>query len=302
MTVPVRPHEVVGNPVRRERLLRALRSNTNATILGVWTGLVALAGILVLANQVGLSHPFDAPNAAGDNLGAALGQWWIVTITVGSMLLAVTLTAFACAAAGEHDRIQAWSTTLVRPWRVALGIWQSQLALLALGLVLAFPVAGIALASGGTTLRQAGVGLAGAAVAGATCSAITIAVACRARRVIAPLVISLLFVVAIVAGPYAAHVARNRPAGDPVMAIMPLVGVADAVAPLPQPAMRFCAFHGCDWEATDSSDAPLHGLRATVQPWSGGIPAWGWTAGGAVIVTLLSLLIARFRIARPPRS
>lgn len=304
MTVGDRSGEVVGNPVRRDALLRSLRSNGNAVILTVWSALVAVVGVVVLIDQIGLGRPFRASDSVGDAVGASLAQWWIVTLTVGTIIVAVVLAAVACAAAGERHRLRAWSATLVGPWRIVLGIWRAQVALVLLALVLALPVGGVALAFGGTTLRQCAIGLLGASIGGAAASALTIALACRARRVIAPLVTALVIIAGVFVVPYATHVARDRPVGDPVMAVVPAVGVADAVAPLPAPAPRDntdCALEGCGWNAEDAADAPLAGLRSTIRPWSGQIPPWGWTTIGAVVVTILALLVARIRIARPPR-
>lgn len=301
-TVDERGGEVVGNPVRRDALLRSLRSNGNAVILAVWSVLVVAVGAVVLVDRIGLSGPFRAREGAADMVGAALGQWWIVTISVGAIVLAVVFAAVGCAAAGERRRIEAWSASLVGPWRITMGIWRAQLALLLLALVLALPVGGVALALGGTSVRQCGIALAGAAIGGAAASALTIAFACRAQRVIAPLVLSLVIVVGIFAAPYATHVARDRPSGDPAMAVVPVVGVADAVAPLPAPAGRFgCALNGCGWEATNTADAPLDGLRSTVDPWTGRIPPWAWTTLGSIGVLLVGLIVARIRIGRPPR-
>lgn len=304
MSIEERPAVVVGNPVRRDALLRSLRSNHNAVILTVWTVLVGAVGAVVLVDQLGLGQPFRAGDGPSETVGAALAQWWIVTLGVGTVVLAVVLAAFGCAAEGERARLRSWSATLIGPWRITMGIWRAQLALILLALVLALPVGGISLALGGTSFRQLGVGLAGAAVGGATASALTIAVACRARTVIAPLVVVLVVAVGVFFGPYAAHVLRDRPAGDPVMAVVPVVGLADAVAPLPAPAVgpgTDCGTPDCDWDTTDPSGAPLDGLRSTVQPWSGRVPPWGWTVLGAVVVTGLALVVTRIRVARPVR-
>ncbi len=304
MTIEERSGEVVGNPVRRDALLRSLRSNGNAVILAVWSALVAAVGIAVLVDRIGLGNPFRAGAVNADMVGASLGQWWIVTVTIGTILVAVVLAAVGCAAAGERHRLQAWSATLVGPWRITMGIWRAQLALILLALVLALPVGGVAVAMGGTTPRQCGIALLAAAIGGASASASTIALACRAKRVIAPLVTSLVIIAGVFVVPYASHVARDRPTGDPAMAVVPVVGAADAVAPLPAPPSRFgtdCADEACGWNAANAADAPLDGLRSTVRPWSGQMPPWGWTTIGAFAVTIVALFVTRLRIARPPR-
>lgn len=305
MSIDERTGAVVGNPVRREALLRALRSNTNAVALTLWSIVIAAIGVIVLIDRVGLARPFQSGPHFADTVGASLGQWWVTAVVVATMVLAVVLAVLGCAGVAMRGRIATWSATLVGPWRITMGIWLSQSALIALALVMALPVGGVALALGGATPRQLGVGLVGAALAGVTTSALTIAISCRSHRVTASLIVGLVLVAAVFAVPYAVHVARDRPHGDPVMAVVPLVGVADAVAPLPAPGSRFCAVGGgppgCSWDRTDAAEAPLDGLEATVHPWSGRLPPWAWTTIGAVVVTISALIVTRIRVARPPR-
>lgn len=291
MTVDARPAEVVGNPVRRDLLLRALRSNTNATILVVWTALIAVIGTIVLINQVGLTQPFEGGARAAAPVGRAVAQWWVVTITVGMCLFAPITTVVACAADGERQRLQGWTMTLVRPWRVVLGIWEQQCALIALALVLALPVAGLALAAGGTSVAQLGVGLAGAAIAGIAASALAAAVACRSDRVLRPLAATLAVMIALYAVPFAVHQARTPATTDPALIVVPVVAVADAAAPRASTAPA----------TAGAADAPLDHLRMNVADSSSDVPPWGYALGGAVVATLVLLLVARFRISRPPR-
>lgn len=285
------PTEVVGNPVRRDLLLRSLRSNTNATILTVWTVLIAAIGAVVLLDQVGLSRPFETVAGSGDAAGRALGQWWIVSITAGMCLLAPALASVACAGHGERRRIQGWSTTLVRPGRVVSGIWQQQLALVALALLLSLPVAGLALGLGGTSAAQLGIGLAGAALAGIATSALGIALSCRSERPFAPLALGIAIVVALFAVPFGIHQVRHPSGQDSVLAVVPVVAVADAAAP----------HAGVPDVPAGAADAPVDHLRSNVAPSDATVPPWGWAAGGAVVWTLVMLMIARFRVARPAR-
>ncbi|MBS1846980.1 MAG: hypothetical protein JST73_01775 [Actinobacteria bacterium] len=302
MTIAERNLDVIGNPVRSESLLRALRSNRNVVILTAWAVVVALSGAVVLVDRLGLDRPFRAGDTKlPDVVGATLGQWWIVTLGAGMIIVAIAFASVACAAAAERGRIHAWSATLLSPWRITTGIWRAQIALIVLALVVAFPVGGIALALGGTTPRQLAIGVAGSFVGAVAANALTIAFVGNARHPIASLIAVTVIVTGVFVVPYAVHVARDRPSGDPVMAIVPLVAVADAAAPLPAPNPRFCAVHGCGWDASDPGDAPLDALRATVRPWSGRIPPWGWTAIGAVVVVGASLTVTRIRVARPAR-
>lgn len=303
MTIDARPAKVTGNPVRTESLLRSLRSNGNAVILTLWSVLVAAIGIAVLVRRIGLSQPFRTGTAFPDVIGASLAQWWMVTVGVGIAPLAVVLAVVGGGGVTVGDRVRAWSPTLVGPWRVALGLWTAQLALICLALVLSLPVAGLAVALGGTPLRPLGVALAGSFVCAAAVSAFTIALACRARRTIVPLVVALVVVAAVDVVPYAVHVMRDRPSGDVVMTVVPLVGIADAAAPLPAGDMRFGCGPGVPcWNPVDAAMAPLHGVRETVHPWDQRIPPWGWTTLGAVLVAGICLVVTRALIARPPRS
>lgn len=291
MTVDARPAEVVGNPVRRDLLLRALRSNTNATILAGWTALLTVIGTIVLINQLGLTRPFATGARAAEPVGRAVAQWWVVTITVGMCLFAPTTTVVACASQGERQRLQGWTMTLVRPWRVVTGIWQQQCALIALALVLALPVAGMALAAGGTSVAQLGVGLAGAALAGVATSALAAAVACRSDHVLRPLAATLAIVIALYAVPFAVHQSRTPATADPVLLAVPVVAVADAAAPRASGAPTVAG----------AADAPLDHLAMNVADGPADLPPWSSAAAGAVLATLLLLVVARFRIARPPR-
>lgn len=296
MSIETRAPDVTGNPVQRELLLRSLRSNTNVVIVAVWSVLIATIGAAVLMNRVGLNRPFHTGSGAADELGATLAQWWIVSVTVGAIILAVVLAAVGCAANDERHRLQSWTTTLVGPRRMVMGIWRAQLALVILALALALPVAAIALSLGGTSVAQLGVGLAAAFIGGATASALTIALACRSRRVLAPLTLGLAIVIAVFAGPVLAHLVRAPASTDPVMVVVPVVGVADAATPL-APHARVTKADG-----QDAAAAPLAHLRANVEPWSGRVPPWGFTTAGALVVLVVSLFIARLRIARPSRA
>lgn len=291
MTVDVGAAEVIGNPVRRDLLLRALRSNTNATILGVWTILIAVVGSIVLIDQIGLSRPFDTGEQAAAPVGRALGQWWVVSITAGIGLFAAATTVVACAGRDERQRLQGWTMTLVRPWRVVLGIWQQQCALIALALVSALPVSGLALAAGGTSVAQLGVGFAGAAVVGMVVSALAAAVACRSQHVLRPLAATLAIVIAWYGLPLAVQQWRSPAAGDAVMVVVPVIAVADAAAPRAPAAPA----------DSGAADAPLDHLASNVAEVDGGVAPWGYAAAGAVLAIVVLLGVARIRIARPPR-
>lgn len=292
MSMAAPPTEVVGNPVRRDLLLRSLRSNTNATILTVWTVLIGAIGVVVLINQAGLSSPFDPSEGSPEPVGRALGQWWIVSITAGMCLLGPVLATVACAGHGEGRRLQGWATTLVGPGRVVTGVWQQQLALLVLASVLALPVAGLALGLGGTSPAQLGIGVAGAFLAGATTGALAITLSCRSERPFVPLAASLVVVVALFAVPFAVHQIGHERGGDPVLAVIPVVAVADVAAPhaAPSPA------------TAGAADAPLTHLRASATSGSAPVPPWGWAAGGAVLAIVVLLVVAALRVARPPRQ
>lgn len=290
MTTDKHPGAVVGNPVRRDLLLRTLRSNVNASILVGWTALIAVVGAIVLVDRVGLSQAFAASEADPEVVGRALGQWWVVSITVAMGVFAPVSTVVACAGPGERRRLEGWSGTLVRPGRIVTGIWAQQLALVALALVLALPVAGFALALGGTTPAQLGIGLAGAAVVGATTGALALGLACRSSRVFRPLAATLAVVLALHAVPAAIHQSTGNTLPDPVYTVVPVVAVADAAAP-----------HGPDAPGATAAEAPLERLRAHVRPNEGSLPPWAWAALGAGGVTLVFLGVARIRLARPPR-
>lgn len=300
--VTERSIEVVGNPVRRESLLRSLRSNQNAVILVVWGIVVAAVAVIVLISRAGLGQPFHpGTRLGGDMLGATLAQWWIVATTIGVMVVAVVSATVACASAATRGRLDAWSATLVGPWRITRGLFVAQVAFVLLAEVVALPIAGLAYGLGGVSLRQLGAGTAGSILGGVAASALAIAVSCRARRTSLPLVVSLLVIAGLFVVPYGIHVERGRPVGDPVMAVVPVVGVADAAAPLPAPATRYCAEAGCGWDEQNSADAPLTGLLSTVWPWTGSLPVWAWTAIGAGGVSVVVLAVTRLRVARRPR-
>lgn len=294
MTIDTRPIEPIGNPIRRDLLLRTLRSNTTATILYLWTVLVAAVGAFVLIDQVGLTRPFEVGSADPTVLGRALSQWWVLAITCGMLLLGPITTVSACAAHGEHQRLNEWTMTLVGPWRVVWGIWQRQVAVIALALALALPVAGLALAAGGTSPAQLGVGIIGAAAVGLVSSALSMAVACRSRRMARPLVAIGLILVALHVVPFVLHQSDSTPSPNRSLAAIPAVAIADAAAPRAPGAPRNAG----------AADAPLEHLAANVADPGGGdamTPPWAWTALGAAIVTLGSLIVARLRITRPAR-
>ncbi len=297
MTIEAPPTSAVGNPVQRATLLRAMRSNSIAAILTGWTVLIAAVGAVVLGDQIGYSHPFKAAPTDGPIVGLHLGQWWVVTVVAGMAVLMAVLGCTMSAAQGERRRLAAWNATLVRPGRVALGLWKSQLALGALALALTLPVAGIAYGLGGTTLTQLGIGLAGAAVAGASTSAFAIAVSCRSRGVLRPLVVCLVVLAGLFVGPVIAHQARGAPESDPVLVVVPIVAVADAA--VPHAALRSCVADASF--PVDCSPPPLTRMYGSVEPTSGTVPLWGFAAIGAAAVTVGSLLAARFRLARPSR-
>lgn len=304
MTVTDRSSGVVGNPVRREALLRSTRSNASAVIVTVWTVGVAAVAVAVMTHHIGLNAPFKAGDSLPDVVGASLAQWWILTIGVGVLPLAVVLATLGGGATTMADRIRAWSPTLVGSWRTALGLWVAQVSLQALALVLTLPVAGIALALGGTTVRPIGIALLGALGAGATMSALMIALACRARGTATPLIVGLLVAAAITTAPYAVHVARNRPVGDPVMTVLPIVGITDAARPLPAGHGRFGCGPGLAskcWNPDNAAQAPLHGIEATVRPWSAPLTPWAWTGMGALAITVVALGVTSIRIGRSRR-
>ncbi len=313
MSLDTHPVDVIGNPVRRTTLLRMLRSTTNVVLLVVWTSLIVALGIVVLVHSTGTGGPLHPGLNYHDFFGATLAQWWIVGLVVGLSLMAIASTVLTCGANDEARRIASWSQTLLSPGQVARGIWSAQAAFLLLCLVAALPVAAIALASGGTSVTQLVVGAAGAFVTAITMSALALAVSCRARRLWRPMIIMMVAWAVLLAGPLAAHQTfeNQTPPGDPILLLSPLTGVADAAAPLAHPAIRFGAaipcFEPCvepgptNFDTKNPAVAPLDNLRAGAQWPNAAIPTWAWTAGGSLFVLVLSLSIARFRIARPLR-
>jgi hypothetical protein len=284
---------VVGRPVRRAALLRALRSNVVAAALIVWTIVVVGIGVAVLVQRTGADQPFHQGAARPAPVGAAIAQWWVLSIVSGMLVLAPFLTVFACAARDERARLDAWRSTLVGPSQVVSGLWRAQLALVLLALGLSLPVAGMSLALGGTSVAQLGVGLAGAFACGATASALALVLSCRSSGTFRPLLVVTLVIVAVVGVPVIVHGVRepghSRP--DAVLVVNPLVGVADAAAPRATPT------HASD----SAARAPLTHLRALVEPSGGRVPPWGWTTIGAVAVTGSSLIVARMRLGRRAR-
>lgn len=284
---------VVGRPVRRAALLRSLRSNVVAAALAMWTVVVVGIAIAVLVQRTGADRPFHPGTEPAAPIGAAVAQWWVLTITAGMLVLAPYLTVVSCATRDERARLDAWRSTLVRPAQVVGGLWRTQLSLQLLALGLSLPIAGMALALGGTSVAQLGVGLAGAFLCGAATSALALAVSCRSSGTVRPLLALTVLLVAIVGIPVIVHgmrePGRSRP--DAVLVANPLVGIADAAAPRAAPT-----------RAPDSAArAPLTHLRANVEPTDGRIPPWGWTSIGAVILIALSLVVARIRLGRPSR-
>lgn len=284
---------VVGRPVQRAVLLRSLRSNVVAAALSLWTVLVVGISIAVLVQRTGADQPFHPGTAPPAPVGAAVAQWWVLTIVSGMLVLAPYLAVVSCAARDERARLDAWRSTLVRPGQVVGGLWRAQLALLLLALGLSLPVAGMALALGGTSFAQLGVGIGGAFLCGASASALALAVSCRSSGTVRPLLAMALLLAAVVGIPVVVHGLRapdhSRP--DAVLAANPLVGVAAAAAPRATPISS----------SDSAARAPLTHLRANVEPAGGQIPPWGWTAIGAGIIAALSLVVARIRLGRPSR-
>jgi hypothetical protein len=279
--------------VRRAALLRSLRSNVVAAALIVWTIVIVGIGVAVLVQRTGADQPFHPGVARPAPVGAAIAQWWVLSIASGMLVLAPFLTVFACAARDERARLDAWRSTLVGPSQVVAGVWRAQLALVLLALGSSLPVAGMALALGGTSVAQLGVGLAGAFVCGSSASAVALALSCRSSGTFRPLLVATLVIVAVVGAPVVVHGLREpgRTRPDAVLVVNPLVGVSDAAAPRATPTRA----------ADSAARAPMAHLRALVEPAGGRVPPWGWTTIGAVVVTGLSLLVARMRLGRQAR-
>lgn len=286
-----KPSRPVGRPALRATLLRSLRSNVVATALALWAIGVAGIGITVLIQNTGTDRPFHSGSTSAPELGATLAQWWVLSIVGGMCVLAPVLAVHACAATGERGRLESWRSTLVGPSRVVGGLWQAQLAVLLLALTMSFPVAGTALALGGTSIAQLGVGLAAAFLCGATWSALAIAVSCRSTSVVRPLILCTLLVALVLGGPVAVHGFRatSRHAADATLLANPLVGAADAAAPRVHRAPN----------TRSAASAPLDHLMDMVEPQTGRFPPWGWTAIGATVILAMSLTTSRLRIARP---
>ncbi len=193
---------VVGQPVRRMAMLRALRSNPVASVLAAWTIVSMGITVAVLVQRNGVDRPFRPGSTPPVTTGVAVAQWWVLTMVAGLLVVAPVLTVLTTAGRREQLLTDAWRSTLVTPWRVLTGQWSSLMALVLLVAALGLPPAGLALALGGTSAAQLGIGLAGAILAGSAAAAIALATSCRSRGLVRPLLVTLGLVAVLTVGPF----------------------------------------------------------------------------------------------------
>lgn len=282
----------IGQPVRRMALLRSLRSNIVASMLTVWTVVTMGVTIAVLVQRNGMDRPFRVGAATPAETGVAIAQWWVLTIAAGMLVLAPALTAAMFAGRREQRFTGAWRSTLVGPRRVLTGQWGTALATVLLAGILAVPPAGLALALGGTTAAQLLIGFGGMVLVGAAASAVALAFSCRSKGLVRPLLLTYLVLAAFTIGPFVVHGLHPDPnvaADHTGLAVSPLVGIADAAAP----------HSSIDLTHATAADAPLTHLRATSESGDRGVPIWAATLIGAGLVTVLALLVGRWRLRRP---
>lgn len=282
----------VGNPVRVAGLRRILRSNPVAAALAVWTIAIFALVVAVLVHHTGADRPFHASAANPKVVGRSVAQWWIVAQVVGICLLVPVVAALSLAGTTEQAMVQTWRSSLVTDRQVARGMYLTQLAFVVLAVLVVLPVGGLALALGGPSVVQLGVGELGVLATGAVVAAVSCAICGTARRVSSALVLTLLVVVVVIGGTAVWHGFRGGTSGrsDPVLMANPLVATADAAAP-----------RAVSPTGVTAAQAPLVHLRETVQPSEGGLPPWSRTAIGGAALIMVSLGITMVRLRRIPR-
>lgn len=292
MTSEIPP--VVGNPVRRMGMVRVLRSHVLAATLAVWTLLATVVTGVVVVNIASVNRPFQPADVDAAVLGQAIGQWWVVTMVVGSTIASAVVSTLLVAGRREQSIVAMWQTSLVKPRQIVWGTAFVACAFVLLALVVTLPIPVMALVLGGTSVAQVAVGAAGAMVCGAVAALVAIAVTIRSRRIASALVCCLV----ILAVPFLAtgvrHSTRssqgNERNPDGVLVANPLVGVADAAA-----------LHATTRPNSTAGTAPLTHLQRAVRPFGSGVPApWVQSLLGALVVGLVALVVAQLRLRRDP--
>lgn len=285
----------LGNPWLRLDLRRRLRSNTGPTLLSGWALTLAAVTTIVVLNLVGTDTPTAVSGVPAPTLGRAVGQWWIITCTIGLAVLGVLSAAPSLAGAREQHTLNGWRTTLVRPHQIARGSALGTAAFVTLAAMVAAPVGVLAWRLGGIRPAALAVGLGGAWVTGICAGCISIAVSAIARRAVVAVVASLCLAALPFVATTAVQVVSNDDgpsAGRSVpMSFNPLVLVAEASTNYDERPRR----------AASTADEPLARLANLISEPDddqGSPPAWLLALAGAAGLSLLSLVAATWRLRR----
>lgn len=301
MTAPTSRPKPVGHPLLATDLRARVRGSWGPALLTGWALVLAATTSAVLLHLVGTDEPMKPGPIPADELGRTLGQWWVLTTTVGLSLLGAATAAPGLAGRREQHTFTTWDTSLLRPRHLVLGPAAGMVAFVTLGAIVALPVGVLAWRLGGAPLALLAAGLGGAWAAGLLAGCIALAasacVASTRRAVVTTAVVLGLLFVGTAVLHAVVHDRRGTAGTDAVLLANPVVAVADAAG----------ATQGAAAEppTADASDAPLEHLQQTVRRGSthaGPLSPWLLSAASAGALALLSLVGATWRVGRDRRG
>ncbi len=300
MTDHVNPRHAIGNPVRASEVRAQLRGSTGPALLTGWGLIVGGVAIAVLLALAGTDQPLRGARVDATQLGRTLGEWWVVTTTVGLALLGAAVGAPTIAGRREVQTLRSWCTTLQRPRDVALGAYSAAAVTVTLGLAVAAPVAVLAWRLGGASGRLLIAGGIGAWAVGLAAAALGVAVSSFSRRTGRATLVACGIVALSLLATGAAHLALfdKKGRGDAVLYANPLVLVATSTSGSP------AADGGAErWTRTPVThlDQLARGTSATSRTARAPVDARLIGAGGVLSAALVALAIATGRVGREGR-